>query len=77
MSAKDATRVSGVSNAIRMFHSPSVLKFVLIDVKIVGGGHSNDILVRVPRSVQNLFVEIEAVNADFVLLPLSSSADLK
>lgn len=46
---------------------PDALELVLQYEQVVGGGDGDDALVRVPRRVQDLFVEIEAVDADLVL----------
>lgn len=45
----------------------TLLELVLEDEEVVGGGYGDDALVRVPRRVQYLLVEVEAVDADFVL----------
>lgn len=42
----------------------------LVNVKIVGGGHGDDVVQRVPGSVENLPVKVQTVYADLVLLPL-------
>lgn len=40
-------------------------------VQVVGGCDGDDVLARVPRGVQDLFGEVEAVHVDFVLLALA------
>lgn len=43
------------------------LELVLQYEQVVGGRHRDDALVRVPRRVQDLLVEVEAVHAYLVL----------
>lgn len=43
------------------------LELVLEDEQVVGGGHGDDAFVRVPRRVENLLVEVQAVYAYLVL----------
>lgn len=48
------------------------VEFVLEDVQIVGGGDGDDVLVWVPRRVEDLLGEVQAVHADVVLPALST-----
>lgn len=43
------------------------LELVLEYEQVVGGGYRDDALVRVPRRVQDLLVEVKAVDAYFIL----------
>lgn len=43
------------------------LELVLEDEQVVGGRHRDDALVRVPRRVEYLLVEVQAVYANLVL----------
>lgn len=52
-----------------------LVHFFLEDVEVVGGCHGNDIFLRVPGGVQDLLVEVQAVHADLVLLPLAAGAN--
>lgn len=47
-----------------------LIDFVLENVQVVGGCHSYHIIFGVPRGMQDLLVEVQAVHADFILLPL-------
>ena len=38
------------------------LVVLLEEEEVVGGGHGNDVLLRMPGCVQNLLVEVQAVN---------------
>ena len=49
---------------------PSSSELVLQEEEVVGGGDGDDVLVRVPRRVQDLLVEVEAVDEDLVALAL-------
>lgn len=49
------------------------VEFVLEDVQVVGGGDGDDVLSRVPGRVENLLGEVQAVHADVIFPPLSSS----
>ena len=53
-----------------------LVDLVLKDVEVVGGGHCNDVLGRVPGGVQDLLAEVQAVHADLVLAPLAAHAHL-
>ena len=53
------------------------LELVLEQEEVVGGCDGDDVLVRVPGGVQDLLVEVKAVNVDLVLLPLATRANLK
>lgn len=48
------------------------VELVLEDVQVVGGGDGDDVLVGVPRRVQDLLGEVQAVHADVVLAPLAA-----
>ena len=41
----------------------------MVQVEIVGGGDGEDVILGMPGGVQNLLVEVEAVDGDFVLAP--------
>ena len=45
------------------------------DEEIVGGCQSHHLVRRVPSNVEDLLVEVEAVDAHLVLLPLAALAD--
>lgn len=47
-----------------------LIDFVLENVQVVGGCHGYHIIFGVPRGMQDLLVEVQAVHADFILLPL-------
>lgn len=49
------------------------VELVLEDVQIVGGGDGDDVLSRMPRCVEDLLGEVQAVHADVVFPALSSS----
>lgn len=51
--------------------TPNLVDFVLENVQVVGGCHSNHIIFGVPGSVEDLLIEVQAVHADLVLLPLA------
>lgn len=54
--------------------APNLLvDFVLENVQVVGGCHSYHVIFGVPGSVEDLLVEVQAVHADFILLPLAAS----
>ena len=44
--------------------------------QVVGGGHRDDVLLGVPGRVQDLLVEVEAVDEDLVALALPRRRDL-
>lgn len=48
------------------------IQFVLENVEIIGGSDGDDVLSRVPRRVEDLLGEVQAVHADVVLAALSS-----
>lgn len=54
----------------------SVLELVLEEEKIVRRRNGDDVLSRVPGGVQDLLIEVEAVDADLVLFPLAAAAHL-
>ena len=43
------------------------LELVLKEEQVVGGGDCNDVLGRMPGSVQDLLVEVQTVDVDLVL----------
>ena len=45
--------------------------------EVVGGCDGDDVLVRMPRRVQDLLVEVEAVDEDLVALALPRRRDLE
>jgi len=49
----------------------------LQEEEVVGGGDGDDVFCRVPGSVQDLLVEVEAVDVDLILLAFAASAHLK
>ena len=51
-------------------------ELVLQQEEVVGGGHGDDVLVRVPGRVEDLLVEVQAVHVDLVLLPFAPGAHL-
>lgn len=46
------------------------------DVKIIGGGHGDHVLVGMPGGVQDAAVEVERVHAYLVLFLLAANAHL-
>lgn len=65
--------VSRLSSVVHLVLSELVLE----EEEVVGGGDGDDVLVRVPRRVEDLLVEVQAVHVDLVLLPLSAGAHLQ
>lgn len=55
---------------------PTLIHLVLKYIQVVCGSYSNDVLLGVPGRVQDLLVEVQAVDADLVLLPLAAGAHL-
>lgn len=55
---------------------PNLVDFVLENVQVVGGCHCNHVIFGVPGSVEDLLIEVQAVHADLVLLPLASRGHL-
>ena len=53
------------------------LELVLQEEEVVGGGDCDDIFCWVPGSVQDLLVEVQAVDVDLILLALAARAHLK
>lgn len=51
-----------------------LLELILKYKQIVCGGDGNDVLLWMPGGMQNLFVEIEAVHTDLVLLSFATGA---
>lgn len=51
------------------------LKFILEYEQVVGGRHRDYILLRMPGRVQDLLIEIEAIDADLVLFPFAAGAN--
>lgn len=51
-----------------------LVQFFLEYVQIVGGGHSNDVVQRMPGSVEDLLVKVQTVYTDFILFALSTCA---
>lgn len=51
--------------------APNLVDFVLENVQVVGGCHSNHVIFGVPGSVEDLLIEVQAVHADLVFLPLA------
>lgn len=49
---------------------------LLEEEEIVGGGNRNDVLLWMPGSVENLLVEVKAIDGDLVLFPLPTRAHL-
>lgn len=58
------------------FKSLFLIHFVLEYIQVVGGGHSDDVLLRVPGGVKDLLVEVQTVHADFVFLSFAAGAHL-
>lgn len=53
--------------------APNLLvDFVLENVQVVGGCHSYHVIFGVPGSVKDFLVEVQAVHADLILLPLAT-----
>lgn len=55
-----------------LLHHTWMLELVLEEEQIVCGCHCYDILCGVPRCMQNLFIEVKAVDTDFILLAFAS-----
>lgn len=53
-----------------------LVDLVLEDVEVVGGCYGDDVLVWVPRSVEDLLAEVQAVDADLILTTLPTYAHL-
>ena len=53
------------------------LKLVLQEEEVVGGRDGDDVLRRVPGSVEDLLVEVQTVDVDLVLLAFAAGAHLK
>jgi hypothetical protein len=51
-----------------LLHYACVLELVLEEEQIVCGCYSNYIFCRVPRCVEDFFIEVEAVHTDLILL---------
>lgn len=51
-------------------------KLILEYEQVVSGRDGDDVLGRVPCRVKNLLIEVEAVDANFVLFPLTTRTDL-
>ena len=54
-----------------------LLVILLEEEEIVGGSHSDDVLLGVPGSVEDLLVEVQAVHGDFILFPLTARTHLR
>ena len=52
-----------------------VLKLVLEEKEVVGGCHCDDVLGWVPRSVQDLLVEVQRVDVNLVLNDVTQNKD--
>ena len=48
----------------------------MVQVEVVGGGHSEDVVLGMPGGMQDFFVEVEAIDGNFVLLPFVRHANL-
>jgi len=60
-----------------LLHHTWMLELVLEEEQIVCGCHCYDILCGVPRCMQNLFIEVKAVDTDFILLAFASCTNLQ
>ena len=47
---------------------PACSDFFVVQVEVVGGGDGEDVVLGMPGGMQNFFVEVEAVDGNFVLL---------
>lgn len=54
----------------------NLVHFILEYVEVVGGCHSDDVVLRVPGCVQDLLVEVQTVHADLVLLAFPARTHL-
>ena len=54
----------------------SWLELVLQEEKIVRGGNCDDIFCRMPCGMEDLFVEIQAVNENLILFTFTTRAHL-
>lgn len=54
--------------------SNGLLVFTLKYIEVVCGSNCNNILLWVPCSMQDFFVEVQAINTDFIFLSLASCA---
>jgi len=61
---------------MNLLHHACVLELVLEEEQIVCGCYCNDILRGVPRCMQNLFIKVEAVHSDLILLAFPSCTHL-
>ena len=58
-------------------NNSAISELVLQEEEVVGGCDGDDVLVRVPRRVKDLLVEVEAVDEDFVALALTRRRHLE
>lgn len=68
--------ISQSGGAVLLSVHPSLVDLVLEYVEVVGGGHGDDVLRRVPGAVQDLLAEVQAVHTDLVLASLASHTHL-
>merc|ERR1719505_501743 len=64
------------ARGVRRRRRSQALIILLEEEEIVRGRDSDNVLLRMPGCVKNLLVEVEAVDGDFVLFPLSTGAHL-
>lgn len=52
----------------------TLVQFILEYVQIVGGGHGDDVVQRMPGSVEDLLVKVQTVYTDLILFALPTCA---
>lgn len=57
-------------------NNESVLTILLEQKEIIGCGHRDDVLLRMPGGVEDLLVEVKTINRDFVFLSLATRTHL-
>lgn len=53
-----------------------LVDLILEYVKVIGGCHSDDVLIRMPGGVENFLAEVQAVHTDFIFAALSAHTHL-
>lgn len=53
-----------------------LVDLILEYVKVIGGCHSDDVLKRMPGSVENFLAKVQAVHTDFIFATLSAHTHL-
>ena len=61
---------------VTLVRALSLIHFALEYVEVVGRCHSNDVILGMPGSVEDLLVEVQTVHADLILLTFATRAHL-